>query len=367
MSKELSNNRLDYLDAMRGIAAMMVLVGHFINWKFKDNPINEALSYIFNANDAVSFFFVLSGFVLSWAYFQNNTKPLAINKYYVNRIFRLFPGFIVALLLCLLYYNRHQLSFERFLTLFIYNKEMFWEEFFMFRGYNSIFLPGWTLCIELNMSFLMPFIIIVGRHNRQLLKALLAASLLASYILGFFFFHFVLGALIAAFYNEIISQDFKKSFLYKYRVAILLLSILLFSVRTNDRIFGSYGNIKYILAYLKIDFYIITGVASALFLLYTLHFKSAQNFFRLAILQFYGRISYGIYLAHWVFVIAFYDKWDKLLPAFNGNKTGLFVFGIVTVILLTTITATLLYYFVEKPFMKLGKKVADNMKAVWTV
>jgi peptidoglycan/LPS O-acetylase OafA/YrhL len=177
----------------------------------------------------------------------------------------------------------------------------------------------------------------------------------------------VLGALIAAFYNEIISQDFKKSFLYKYRVAILLLSILLFSVRTNDRIFGSYGNIKYILAYLKIDFYIITGVASALFLLYTLHFKSAQNFFRLAILQFYGRISYGIYLTHWVFVIAFYDKWDKLLPAFNGNKTGLFVFGIVTVILLTTITATLLYYFVEKPFMKLGKKVADNMKAVWTV
>jgi peptidoglycan/LPS O-acetylase OafA/YrhL len=46
MSKELSNNRLDYLDAMRGIAAMMVLVGHFINWKFKDNPINQALSYI---------------------------------------------------------------------------------------------------------------------------------------------------------------------------------------------------------------------------------------------------------------------------------------------------------------------------------
>jgi peptidoglycan/LPS O-acetylase OafA/YrhL len=50
-----------------------------------------------------------------------------------------------------------------------------------------------------------------------------------------------------------------------------------------------------------------------------------------------------------------------------GNKTGLFVFGIVAVILMTTITATLLYYFVEKPFMKLGKKVADKMKAVWTM
>jgi peptidoglycan/LPS O-acetylase OafA/YrhL len=352
---------------MRGIAAMMVLVGHFINWKFKDNPVNQALSYIFNANDAVSFFFVLSGFVLSWAYFQNNTKPLAINKYYVNRIFRLHPGYIVALFLCLLYYNRHQLNFDRFTTLFLLNKEMFWEEFFMFRGINNIFLPGWTLSVELNMSFLMPFIIIIGRFNKQMLYPLLIASVLASYILGFFFFHFVLGALIAANYDFIIENDFKKSFLYKYRIAILLLSILLFSVRTNDRIFGSYDNIKYILAYLKIDYYVITGIASGIFLLYTLHFKSAQNFFRLGILQFYGRISYGIYLAHWVFVIAFYDKWDLLLTKFNGNKTGLFIFGIFAVLLLTTLTATLLYYFVEKPFMKLGKKIADRMKAAWVI
>ena len=139
MNRSIDNNRLDYLDAMRGIAAMMVLVGHYINWKFKDNAVNQTLSYIFNANDAVSFFFVLSGFVLSWAYFQNISKPLAINKYYVNRIFRLHPGYIVALFICLLYYNRHQLNFDRFTTLFLLNKEMFWEEFLMFRGINNIF------------------------------------------------------------------------------------------------------------------------------------------------------------------------------------------------------------------------------------
>lgn len=367
MSKELSNNRLDYLDAMRGIAAMMVLVGHYINWKFKDNPINQVLSYIFNANDAVSFFFVLSGFVLSWAYFQENTKALAINKYYINRVFRLFPGFIVALLICLLYYNRHLLNFDRFVYLFVLNKEKFWEEFFMFRGYNNIFLPGWTLSIELNMSFLMPFIIIVGRYNRHLLKALLLASLLASYILGFFFFHFVLGALIAAFYNEIINQDFKKSFLYKYRIAILLLAFILFSVRTNDRIFGTYQILKHLLDYTRVDFFVITGLSSAVFLLYTLHFRSAQKFLQTSLLQFYGRISYGIYLTHWVFVIALYDKWDKLLSLFYGNKTFLFISGLVAVLLCTTVASTLLYYLVEKPFMKLGKKIADKSIAVWTV
>lgn len=367
MNKEIGNNRLDYLDAMRGIAAMMVLVGHYINWKFKDNPVNQALSYIFNANDAVSFFFVLSGFVLSWAYFQNISKPLAINKYYVNRIFRLHPGFIVSLLICLLYYNRHQLNFDRFTTLFVYNKEMFWEEFFMFRGYNNIFLPGWTLSVELNMSFLMPFIIVIGRYNKQVLYPLLIASVLASYILGFFFFHFVLGALIAANYDFIIGNDFKKSFLYKYRIPILIASLILFSIRTNDRIFGTYDNIKYILNYLRIDFFVITGISSGLFLLYTLHFKSVQRILQTTILQFYGRISYGVYLTHWVFVIAFYDRWDMLLTKFNGNKTSLFIFGIFAVLLLTTLTATLLYYFVEKPFMKMGKKIADSIKARWVI
>jgi peptidoglycan/LPS O-acetylase OafA/YrhL len=56
-----------------------------------------------------------------------------------------------------------------------------------------------------------------------------------------------------------------------------------------------------------------------------------------------------------------------LLTKFNGNKTGLFIFGIFAVLLLTTLTATLLYYFVEKPFMKLGKKIADRMKAAWVI
>jgi peptidoglycan/LPS O-acetylase OafA/YrhL len=35
--------------------------------------------------------------------------------------------------------------------------------------------------------------------------------------------------------------------------------------------------------------------------------------------------------------------------------------------LLTTLTATLLYYFVEKPFMKMGKKIADSIKARWVI
>lgn len=70
MAKQVGTQRFAYLDSMRGIAALMVLFGHFILWRYVDYPIAKSLYLLFNAHDAVSFFFVLSGFVLSWVYLQ---------------------------------------------------------------------------------------------------------------------------------------------------------------------------------------------------------------------------------------------------------------------------------------------------------
>ena len=56
--------RLEYLDSVRGIAALMVVFYHFIGWKWAEEPAFHLSSMIFNGSDAVSFFFVLSGLVL---------------------------------------------------------------------------------------------------------------------------------------------------------------------------------------------------------------------------------------------------------------------------------------------------------------
>jgi peptidoglycan/LPS O-acetylase OafA/YrhL len=362
MENQTKNLRLTYLDSVRGIAALMVLFGHFINWKYDTHSTVKIASIFINANDAVSFFFVLSGMVLAYPYLQLD-KKLDIGKFYVARAFRIFPAFWVALLLNALYASRHNLDATGLVDLFVKNKLEFWEEALLIRGFNRYYGAGWTLTIEMCFSFLMPFLILIAKQNRKLLPWLLLASFLAINITGLFLFHFVLGLCIAAFFVEIEQNGFKSTWIYKYRVTILLFAIPLFSLRQIGRSSPLGSTLVYaMIDVFKVDYYILSGLAAFVFIIFLIHFKKAQRVFEHPVLIFYGKISYGVYLMHWVLVWASGDYWEsKILPHFSSPKIAFFV-TMLAVFVLTTIAATLLHYFVELPFMKLGRKVVGKMK-----
>lgn len=367
MRKPLSTQRLDYLDAARGLAALMVLFGHYINWKHPDYLSRQLASVVFNANDAVSFFFVLSGMVLSYPYLQFN-KQLDIGKFYVARVFRIYPGFWVALIICALYAKRAELNGAGLERLFLRNDYKFWEEAFLIKGFSNFYVPGWTLAIEMVYSFLMPFLVIIAKHNRKLLPWLLMASLLMSYATGTFLFHFVLGTILTVYFQEISATSFKTSVWYRYRYLIITAAILLFSIRQLTRISPLGPALMYLLDFLKLDFFIFTGLASFVFIACFIHFPKAQRFLSHPILVFYGKISYGIYLMHWVFVWAVGDYWEsRLIPAFGGSEKLTFVVMGLVIFIGATVTATLLHYFVELPFMKWGKRITRKMKPTISV
>ncbi len=89
--------RLNQLTFTRFIAAFAVLIYHF---GLSTKPFNiYVLNQIFKkGNLAVSYFFILSGFVMIVAY---GTKKGNIKKgvYYVNRVARIYPAYASALLL----------------------------------------------------------------------------------------------------------------------------------------------------------------------------------------------------------------------------------------------------------------------------
>src|SRR5690606_19040924 len=86
---------LSYLDSVRGIAALMVVVYHYLNWYYSGKLVVKITNIFINGADAVAFFFVLSGFVLSYKYVVLK-HPLDIGKFYVNRFFRLWPAFFIT-------------------------------------------------------------------------------------------------------------------------------------------------------------------------------------------------------------------------------------------------------------------------------
>ena len=93
------NQRFEELDLLRGLAALTVVFGHFaatfpaLAWwslPFQYGP----LSIFIAGHQAVVFFFVLSGFVLSLP-FQKGT-PVSYNVYITKRILRIYPPYICA-------------------------------------------------------------------------------------------------------------------------------------------------------------------------------------------------------------------------------------------------------------------------------
>lgn len=359
MKEAATGKRLEYLDSLRGVAALMVCFGHFINWRYGHLLQVKMATFFLNPNDAVSFFFVLSGMVLSLPYLQYE-KKMDIGKFYVARVFRIFPAFLVTLVLLeLLYIIKGDWTWYE---VFIQNRSDFWKEALLILGVNKLYLPGWTLTIELCISFFMPFLIIVAKWNRQLLPWALLASLISAKVTGQFFFHFILGIMIAAHFETIKAATFRQHFMYRHKVAVAFLAMICFSLRHIFLCFSIEGT-----PLMNIGFYTLSGIAAFVFIILLVQSRSAQRFFEHPVMVFYGKISYSIYLTHFLFICLVWWHWDThILPVFPNTETAL----IITALLyfaVTTASATLLHYFVELPFIKWGKNVAGRMKGTLSI
>jgi len=87
----MTGNKIDALTSLRFIAVAMIVVHHSrgVLWLTPDFLSHFVLDH------AVSFFFVLSGFVLTYVY-PRLTGPLSIKKFYVARFARIWPAHVVA-------------------------------------------------------------------------------------------------------------------------------------------------------------------------------------------------------------------------------------------------------------------------------
>lgn len=352
------SNRIDYLDSVRGIAAMMVVVYHFIGWRWGDYTRYHAASIIFNGSDAVSFFFVLSGMVLSYKYFHSDAT-LNLPRYTYKRILRLYPAFIVTVLMNYLYIHRQIIIDGQWLVIlkdiFLENRKGLWQELVMVRSAHKYYIPGWTLGVEMALSMLMPLFILAGKQQIKILWWLLGISLFLGPYISMFSFHFLLGTLIAYYFPILKKYDFKQSKWFRYRYLLAVLVFLFFSIRHIDRIFPFPKGYHHVANMLKLDFFHFTGLASALILVWIIMHPKIQNILVKPLWLFLGKISYSVYLVHWLFIIVIMDHWDKLIAIFPSEETG-FIALLLILIGVTILSATALYYWVEKPWIAIARR-----------
>jgi peptidoglycan/LPS O-acetylase OafA/YrhL len=153
------------LDGVRAVACLGVLSFHVNLWAYLDHlwsagpgDLGAVLSSLpFVGETGFLLFFVLSGFLLFLPYARSIIVEApwpSARRYYFRRLFRILPGYYVALVFMLLYLSPEFLQPD--------HREQLWL-FLTFRmdlplTYQQINPPFWTLAIEFQFYLLLPLL-----------------------------------------------------------------------------------------------------------------------------------------------------------------------------------------------------------------
>jgi peptidoglycan/LPS O-acetylase OafA/YrhL len=145
---------LPALTGVRFFAAMAVLLFHY-GAGFSDRihapqPIRQLLH---NGFLGVSLFFVLSGFIITYSHFTETLTPGVIRRFYWARIARIYPVYLVALLLALPTLAAPLRPLD---ALAVLTMTQAWTVPASHLGFAWV-MQAWTLSIEAAFYLLFPF------------------------------------------------------------------------------------------------------------------------------------------------------------------------------------------------------------------
>ena len=164
--------KLDQLTFTRYIAALSVVFFHYGDKVF---PASVPLLHpvITAGSIAVSYFYVLSGFIMAVAYYKTSTEPQNFNskRYWLARFARIYPVYLIALLL-MVAAKLHGAGSDPMTVLLSVGMLQAWIPSYPL----SLNAPGWSLSVEVFFYLVFPALIFLCK--RQQLKFIAIMSII---------------------------------------------------------------------------------------------------------------------------------------------------------------------------------------------
>ncbi|MEI4619873.1 acyltransferase family protein [Bacillus cereus] len=366
--------RYEEFDSLRGLAALLVIIGHhmmllpayenyqyklnspFIIYLFKETPLRLVFS---SGNESVILFFVLSGFVL---YLSIHNEKFHYDTYIIKRICRIYIPYLVAIsisIIAKMLFSHNDMPFisdwfskswtaEDTLVLFLQHLVFIGE--YNTDAYNNVI---WSLVHEMRISIVFPFLtfFFVRKKLRYSLLWFIILSLFSTLGLylfdsgrsitsSFLSFHYItlffMGALLAKYRYFIFHYALKMKKTVK--IILLLTAIICFMYE------GMIGEVDFLNNYILRDYVVSFGVCIVMIM--SISSWTFSALLRRKVFIFLGKISYSLYLYHLVSLFTvmylFYDQLPTILVVFLS-------------FFLSFLLSSLGYLFVEKPCIKLGR------------
>jgi peptidoglycan/LPS O-acetylase OafA/YrhL len=293
----------EILDGLRGVAALAVVIFHFMEWVYTDSSKN----FIGHGFLAVDFFFCLSGFVIGYAY-DNRIGKMGVGAFFKLRLIRLHPLVIFGSVLGLLgffldpfaspiTYSAGKIALLFIGSLFLIPLPLMQERAFNLFAFNA---PSWSLFWEYVANIFYAFILCkLGRRTLAVLTVLAAAGIcLVSYragnlLGGWAGENFADGGARVAYSFLAGLLIYRSNWIIKNRIGFLGLAILLFAafLMPSSAKWNWLTETLVVLIYFPL--LISLGAGSYL----------APQWKKVC--QFSGNISYPLYMTHyaaiWVF------------------------------------------------------------------
>lgn len=349
--------KIDYLDAMRGIAVLGVIMVHTNQIGLSSGNVFDPI--INQGARGVQLFFIASAFTLFLSKDSRKQESLATTSFFIRRFFRIAPMFYLAIF----YYlwqdglgSRYWLGDAPNITTANIISTLTFTNSFNPYWITSIVPGGWSIAIEFLFYACLPLFLFKAIKNLNSAVIFFIISILISFILNDFLSK-----------NQLITSDLLwNGYLYFYfpsQLPVFAIGIICYYLIIKNESLKNINQLSLILlsilSFLQLskgfEFFqshVLFSLTFAL-LIFALSEKS-YKFFVNSFTTFIGKLSFSLYLAHFA-VLHWLEHFQ--MTDFLVIRTVNYGVRFLIVLLLSTIVAYITYSLIELPWIKIGSKV----------
>lgn len=334
--KKIQRQRIDFLDTLRCIAALLVILQH-IGEKYFSSFSYFTTHYFQFGMFGVTLFFLVSGFIIP----VSLQKKTSLKKFWIKRFFRLYPLYIYSIILAIIfiglgYYTQHHELLpvqDMLLQLTMLQKLL---------GIPLLVNSHWTLSLEMlfYISVTLLYMLNILRYSTTLAFVVLTLALSGGIILqnGYGLLLYFSMMFVGTVFYKFTSGQIKKLPTFLISIyAIFCITIISYVNMFGKNDLSEYGARNFVPA----------TSAWILALLIFIVFLAFRNYNYPRFLLFLGKISFSLYLAQAVFI-------SSVPYIFNEYFTVA-----ITLFVIST-SSVITYYYIEKPFVNIGNKIVNK-------
>jgi peptidoglycan/LPS O-acetylase OafA/YrhL len=383
LSTKSLQNYIPALTGVRAMAAYLVFISHFCD-VFDENFPHIVQRFLGEFHIGVSIFFVLSGFLITFRYYNNfHLTTEWFKQYLKNRVARIYPMYALLTLAAFVYFfatgdkSITKGSSNPVAVLFL---NITFLRGFFFQFWNTGIAQGWSLTVEECFYFSAPIIFLVAKkYNKFYIQPVIITLFAICMVLifrhvnfhGFFgnftfvmlftffgrCFEFFVGVQLARY---VLKKGFTRTNKFNFTYsgfALIFVCVFIMALQPVPK--GWIAGLESPIGIMTNNYLLCIAVALFFYGILTEN-TLFKRFLALPFIELLGKSSYIFYLIHlgWIYtllskgfnslndyIFSFYDKWDVSWNSpFQYDWLNLvFIFVILNIISVT------LFSLIEEP------------------